>query len=163
MIVESKSVRDLLGTVKQSQFTHHTEKCKAEEEPESYRTPMNPIPALVVFLLGKMMSSHHQESMVSTMIHAQWGALLMGSALARLATYMLTFLSPPTSVLPGRPPTELLTGFCLMAGGIIFMTSASCLLFRVDLANGSRLAILSPQSKTMASMRFSSSPSQWES
>jgi hypothetical protein len=27
--------------------------------------------------------------------------------------------------LPGRPPTELITAFCLMAGGMIFMASVS--------------------------------------
>jgi integral membrane sensor domain MASE1 len=86
---------------------------------------MNPIPALVVLLLGLMMSSHHQESMVATMIHSQWGTLLVGAAFARAATYILFYLSPPASILPGRPPTELITAFCLMAGGMIFMASVS--------------------------------------
>lgn len=84
---------------------------------------MNPIPALVVMLLGMMMSSHHQHSMVSTMIHGQWGTLLVGAAFARAATYVVFYLSPPTSILPGRPPTEIITAFCLMAGGLIFMAS----------------------------------------
>jgi hypothetical protein len=61
--------------------------------------------------------------MVSTMIHSQWGTLLVGAAFARAATYIIFYLSPPTSVLPGRPPTELITAFCLMAGGMIFMAS----------------------------------------
>lgn len=85
---------------------------------------MNPIPALIVLLLGLMMSSHHQESMVSTMIHKQWGTLLVGAAFARALTYVIFYLAPPTSMLPGRPPSELITAFCLMAGGFIFMASA---------------------------------------
>ncbi|KAG4439549.1 hypothetical protein IFR05_004948 [Cadophora sp. M221] len=127
MVIESKKVRDLLNTTKQSSLSHlpyHAGEPEAIEEPKSYRFSMNPLPALVVLLLGIMMSSHHQESMVSTMIHAQWGTLLMGAAFARGATYILYYLSPPTSILPGRPPTELITAFCLMAGGMIFMTSA---------------------------------------
>ncbi|PVH76018.1 integral membrane protein [Cadophora sp. DSE1049] len=127
MVIESKKVRDLLNTTKQSTMSHfpyHAGEPEAIEEPRSYRFSMNPLPALVILLLGMMMSSHHQESMVSTMIHTQWGTLLMGAAFARGATYILYYLSPPTSILPGRPPTELITAFCLMAGGMIFMASA---------------------------------------
>jgi len=127
MVIESRKVRDLLNTTKQSSMSHlpyHPSEREAIEEPKSYRFSMNPLPALVVLLLGMMMSSHHQESMVSTMIHAQWGTLLMGAAFARGATYILYYLSPPTSILPSRPPTELITAFCLMAGGMIFMASA---------------------------------------
>ncbi|KAE8450051.1 hypothetical protein EG329_007190 [Mollisiaceae sp. DMI_Dod_QoI] len=121
MLIESKRVRDLLNAVKQSDVSYDPE---TTEQPKSYRTPMNPLPALVVLLLGLMMSSHHQESMVSTMIHTQWGTLLVGAAFARAATYVIFYLSPPSSIFPGRPPTELITAFCLMAGGMIFMSSA---------------------------------------
>lgn len=127
MIIESKRIRDLLNATKQSPMSHlpyHAGEPEALEEPKSYKVPMNPIPALVVLLLGLMMSSHHQESMISTMIHKQWGTLFVGAAFARAATYILSYLSPPTSILPGRPPTELITGFCLMAGGMIFMASS---------------------------------------
>ena len=71
-----------------------------------------------------MMSSHHQESMTSTMIHSQWGTLLVGFSLARGVTYIITYISPPTSVFASRPPSELISSFCLIAGGIIFMASA---------------------------------------
>jgi len=128
MVIESKNVRSLVNTTKKSamsNFPYHAGEPEATEEPRSYRFSMNPLPALVILLLGKMMSSHHQESMVSTMIHTQWGTLLMGAAFARGATYILYYLSPPTSILPGRPPTELITAFCLMAGGMIFMASVS--------------------------------------
>jgi hypothetical protein len=124
MLIESKRVRDLLNVAKQSSLPHqYSDDREALREPKSYRFSMNPIPALVILLLGMMMSSHHQESMVSTMIHAQWGTLLVGAAFARAATYIIFYLSPPTSILPSRPPTELITAFCLMAGGMIFMAS----------------------------------------
>lgn len=138
MVIESKKVRDLLNTTKQSTMSHfpyHAGEPEAIEEPRSYRFSMNPLPALVILLLGMMMSSHHQESMVSTMIHTQWGTLLMGAAFARGATYILFYLSPPTSILPGRPPTELITAFCLMAGGMIFMASARDIVMAME-SNG---------------------------
>lgn len=83
------------------------------------------MPGVVILLLGLMMSGHHQSSMVSTMMHAQWGHLFVGFALARGATYMLLYLSPPTSYFPSRPPTELVASFCLISGGLIFMGSAT--------------------------------------
>ena len=83
----------------------------------------NPFPGLIIFMTGIMMSMHHQESMLSTMVHKQWGYLLAGFALFRLGTYFLLFINPPTSYLPTRPVTELLTSFCLICGGLIFMVS----------------------------------------
>ena len=126
MLIESRRVRDLLNTVQKSAQSHsyHPGGQSALEPPKSYRFSMNPIPALIVLLLGMMMSSHHQESMVSTMIHKQWGTLLVGAAFARALTYVIFYLAPPTSILPGRPPSELVTAFCLMAGGTVFMVSA---------------------------------------
>jgi hypothetical protein len=127
MLIESKRVRDLLNATKQSssQLPYHAHKPEALEEPKTYRFSMNPIPALIVLLLGMMMSSHHQATMIATMIHKQWGMLLVGASFARAATYIVFYLSPPTSIFPGRPPTELITAFCLMAGGMIFMASVS--------------------------------------
>ena len=83
----------------------------------------NPLPALVIFLLGILMSQHHQHSQLSSMIHTQWGALLAAAAVFRWFTYILFFLSPPRSTAPARPPTEVLTAFCLIAGGLVFMCS----------------------------------------
>ena len=127
MLIESSRIRNLLNSTSPSalDLPYDAEEEKVLEPPKSYGFPMNPIPALIVLLLGLMMSSHHQESMVSTMIHKQWGMLLLGGAFARGATYVIFYLSPPTSVLPSRPPTELITAFCLIAGGMLFMSSVS--------------------------------------
>ena len=84
---------------------------------------INPLPALVIFLMGGSMASHEQASMVSTMVHKQWGNLLGAASVARLVTYMIMYLKPPTSTSPSRPPTELLMSFCLISGGILFMAS----------------------------------------
>lgn len=132
MLIESIAIRNLLNIntskASTSRETHIPVVDGEDEEsswlpPKSYKISMNPIPALMVLLLGVMMSSHHQSSMVSTMIHKQWGTLLMGASFARGLTYIIFYLSPPTSFLPSRPPSELITAFCLMAGGLVFMAS----------------------------------------
>ena len=134
MLIESHKIRTLLNsTITHTTLTQSTNAYNISAErddtafqpPKTYNFSMNPIPALIVLLLGLMMSSHHQESMVSTMMHSQWGTLLVGAAFARAATYILFFISPPTSIFPSRPPTELITAFCLMAGGTIFMASST--------------------------------------
>lgn len=91
--------------------------------PGSYVHPLNPIPSLVILLLGIMMSNHTQHSLISGQIHRQWGLLFAGFALARSLTYITFWLKPPVSYLPSRPPTELLAAFCLVSGGAIFMAS----------------------------------------
>lgn len=118
-------MRDLLNSSvlsTQLQALPHGEEEKWRQ-PRQYGFSMNPMPALIILLLGKMMSSHHQASMLSTMIHTQWGSMFMGFALARGLTYITLYISPPTSFLPSRPPTEIVTAFCLIAGGITFMVS----------------------------------------
>lgn len=127
MFIESTRLRGLLNAgVEQSKsrLSYRSAQHDSMEPPRSYKSSMNPIPALIVLLLGLMMSSHHQETMIATMIHKQWGNLLVGAAFSRAATYVIFYLAPPTSIFPGRPPSELITAFCLMAGGTIFMASA---------------------------------------
>jgi hypothetical protein len=94
------------------------------QRPSTYDIPLNPMPALTIMFLGMMMSGHHQSSMVSTMMHAQWGMLFTGFAVSRAVTYLMLYIKPPTSHYPSRPPSELIAAFCLTAGGILFMNSA---------------------------------------
>lgn len=135
MLVESNTIRALLDArlaapslSEQLNSTPHQEKSHESGSPGQSSISMNPIPALVICLLGVMMSSHTQDSMVSTMIHKQWGSLLTGSSLARILTTVLIYIKPPRSALPSRPPTELLTSFGLIAGGILLMASVGFLL-----------------------------------
>ena len=131
MLIESTGIRDLLNTtVTETVFAYPEEaypdaERPSLEQPRQYKFSINPIPALVILLLGIMMSSHTQTSMISTMVHKQWGNLLMGAAFARGFTYVLLYLKPPRSILPSRPPTELLASFGMTAGGIMFMASVS--------------------------------------
>ncbi|KAK3346278.1 hypothetical protein B0T25DRAFT_571426 [Lasiosphaeria hispida] len=131
MLVESTRVRDLLNTTVTEAAQKAPEHVFGDKEhdelrdPETYPFSMNPIPALVILLLGIMMSSHTQESMISSMVHKQWGQLLTGASFARGFSYVLTYLKPPKSIYPSRPPTEILTSFGLISGGIIFMASSS--------------------------------------
>lgn len=130
MLIESTRIRDLLNsTVTEAahaypEHAYHDEERDALRPPKQYEFSINPIPALVILLLGIMMSSHTQASMTSSMIHKQWGNLLAGASYARGFTYVIMYLKPPKSILPSRPPTELLTAFGLIAGGIIFMASS---------------------------------------
>lgn len=126
MLVESQRIRDLLNTsflllTPAGARTHGRD--EGFGAPKTYQIPLNPIPALIILLLGMMMSSHHQHSMLSSMIHRQWGTLLMGFSLVRGVTYLLLYITPPTSLLPSRPPTELISAFCLISGGLVFMAS----------------------------------------
>lgn len=123
MLFESTRIRDWLnGTVLQ---IPHGSSDEAWQPPKTQRVSLNPMPALIIMLLGMMMGSHHQTSMTSTMVHKQWGNMLVGFALARGMTYVLMFLKPPISYLPARPPTEIVASFCLISGGLIFMMSVS--------------------------------------
>lgn len=144
MIVQSSRLQRLLNTTVEVQKLdqaeaeandlsspphdfHHTTTAHATDHwqhPPTSHTPLNPLPALTILLLGITMSSHHQTSPTSTMLHSQWGHLLSAFSLSRLATYALLYLRPPPSHFPSRPPSELLASFCLTAGGMIFMLSA---------------------------------------
>lgn len=131
MLIESTNIRELLNTTVSEAALSHPDGTYTEEErealrvPEQYEFSVNPIPALVILLLGIMMSSHTQQTMISSMVHKQWGNMLTGASFARGLTYVLMYLRPPRSVMPSRPPTELLAAFGLIAGGIIFCASSS--------------------------------------
>lgn len=133
MLVESETFKSLFNAsvsiaqekTEASEEGHMEEHMRGFAKPKTYRHSLNPMPALVILLLGRMMGGHQQSSMVSTMMHAQWGNLFVGFALARAATYVMLYISPPTSFFPSRPPTELVAAFCLISGGMIFMGSAT--------------------------------------
>lgn len=122
MLFESSRIRDALNITILRSPPRGT-RDENWQPPKSQGVPLNPMPALIILLLGMMMGAHHQDSMTSTMVHKQWGNMLVGFALARGMTYVLLFIRPPTSYLPARPPTEIISGFCLIAGGLIFMLS----------------------------------------
>ena len=124
MLIESRRIRGLLNSSITSSPAR-SQRTAAWQAPKSYAHPLNPLPALVILLLGLMMSSHTQHSAVSSAIHREWGTLFVGFALARAVTYVTFWLKPPTSYLPQRPPSEIVAAFCLVSGGIIFMASNS--------------------------------------
>lgn len=158
MLIESTRIRKLLNTNIESVEPRYSpedgqEAPERSEHPDTYEFSINPIPALVILLLGIMMSSHQQTTMIASMVHKQWGNLLTGASVARFLTYGLVFLRPPRSIFPSRPPTELLSSFGLIAGGIIFMASVCRLSAHVlcyeerenaDSILGNRAATLSP-------------------
>ncbi|CUS23364.1 LAQU0S09e03092g1_1 [Lachancea quebecensis] len=83
----------------------------------------NPFPAFTIFWTGILMSQHAQASAVSTAIHVQWGLLLSYGSFFRLLTFFMLIWKPNTDLKPSRPFTELVTSFCLLCGGLIFMES----------------------------------------
>lgn len=126
MLVESQTIRSLLNasvTNMPMKPNPTAEELNLRLQPRVYKAPMNPFPGLIIMLLGLMMSSHTQSSMLSSMVHKQWGTLFVFGALARGVTYFLLYLKPPTSIYASRPPSELITAFCLTSGGLIFMAS----------------------------------------
>ncbi|KAL2828964.1 hypothetical protein BDW59DRAFT_142599 [Aspergillus cavernicola] len=137
MLFESKPIKTWLNSTilrapSLSQPETHGTSDTAWHAPNTQGVSLNPMPALVILLLGMMMGSHHQTSMVSSMIHKQWGNMLVGFALARGMTYVLMYLKPPTSYLPSRPPTEVVAAFCLISGGLIFMLSARNVIMSIE-------------------------------
>jgi len=131
MFFESKRIREWLNKTVLRPSNHlnaYGQPDPAWQIPNTQGVSLNPMPALVILLLGMMMGSHHQSDMTSAMVHKQWGNLLVGFSMARCVTYILFFLKPPTSYLPSRPPSEIVASFCLIAGGLIFMMSVSDLL-----------------------------------
>ncbi|KAF1808382.1 hypothetical protein P152DRAFT_405601 [Eremomyces bilateralis CBS 781.70] len=139
MLIESHKVRELLNTsilvTKDASLPQRFGPDSTDDQwdaPKQYRFPMNPMPGVIVLLLGIMMSSHHQHSMTSAMVHKQWGMLFVAGAISRAVTYVTLYISPPTSYLPSRPPSEIVTAFCLIGGGLIFMESTHTIIYALD-------------------------------
>ncbi|KAF3209484.1 hypothetical protein TWF192_004137 [Orbilia oligospora] len=131
ILTESERIRGLLNNVYSedaqiaiNQYEMAVPQTVFPEKPK-FRQSMNVFPSLVIFMLGILMGSHHQEKVLGTMLHKQWGLLLSGAAVFRLGSFLLVFLKPPTSYLPSRPFTEPLAAFALMAGGLVFCLSNS--------------------------------------
>ncbi|KLT39959.1 hypothetical protein CC85DRAFT_232023, partial [Cutaneotrichosporon oleaginosum] len=118
-LLESVRVRKLLGSV----ISTNSDNGRVQEPP-TYAFSFNPFPALVIAITGLAMAAHHQDYVFQVQIHSLWGILLAGGSLFRFLTYCYLWLRPPTdSMLPSRPPTEVLTSFGWAAGGIVFMLS----------------------------------------
>lgn len=86
----------------------------------------NPFPVFTIFWTGLLMSKHAQASSLSTEIHVQWGSLLTYGSFFRVFTFLLLTFTPVKNqnlFLPGKPLTELVTSFCLLCGGFVFMQS----------------------------------------
>ena len=87
----------------------------------------NPFPVFTIFWTGVLMSKHAQASALSSAIHVQWGSLLTYGSFFRIFTFFLMSYYPlhgsRECFLPSKPLTELVTSFCLLCGGMVFMES----------------------------------------
>lgn len=85
---------------------------------------VNPMGPFTIFWTGILMSKHAQASAVSTAVHVQWGNMLTYGSPFRVFSmiYMMAFPAKKVGV-PQRPFTELISSFCLLSGGLIFMES----------------------------------------
>lgn len=140
LILETRSLRDLLNipivlghplakTRMRSSGQHSSGDPEAllaaQQVPHSYSFSFNPFFAICIGLTGLVMASHHQDYLYQVEVHTLWGRLLAAFALLRCCTYFFLWLRPPTiSILPSRPPTELVASFVLTMGGLVFMISS---------------------------------------
>lgn len=87
----------------------------------------NPFPVFTIFWTGVLMSKHAQATALSTEIHVQWGTLLAYGSFFRVFTFLLLtyypFKNSNDCFKPFKPLTELITSFCLLCGGMVFMES----------------------------------------
>ncbi|KAF8324437.1 uncharacterized protein EI90DRAFT_2934701 [Cantharellus anzutake] len=127
MALESRRVRRLLSL---SAFSDGS--LALRTEPTSYTGSFNPFPAIVIGVTGAAMAAHHQRYMFAVQVHALWGNLLLAFSVLRCVTYVFLWLRPPTSersLLPSRPPSELLASFFLASGGLVFISSSEPIIF----------------------------------
>lgn len=123
LILESSAIRRLLAGVVSSNNDAEDHPQQDRAQRIRNRMTINPFPAFIVFWTGILMSQHEQEFELATSIHMQWGYLFSVGAFFRLGTYALLYLSPPQTTKPSRPFTELVTSFCLICGGMVFIQS----------------------------------------
>ncbi|OQU98600.1 hypothetical protein CLAIMM_04358 [Cladophialophora immunda] len=118
MMVES---RDVWALSKNQILEHPLTLNEKQNLIPGYST--NPVPAMIIFLLGTILGGHHQSTVESTMMHKWFGNFLTAASITRSLTYLLLYLAPARSRSPSRPPSELVTSFCLMSGGLMLMAS----------------------------------------
>lgn len=107
-------------------FKHALKDTHLKEEDVAVAHPgysPNPFPTFTIFWTGILMSQHAQASETSTSIHVQWGNLLSYGSFFRLFTFLILYFSRDVTNKPFQPITELVSSFCLLAGGLIFMES----------------------------------------
>lgn len=149
MGIESKALRSLIGSAVVHGHPSSTPAADAEgaveaqTPPPSYASYFNPFPALVIGVTGVAMAAHHQDYVYEVQVHMLWGVMLAAFALFRMLTYFLLWLRPPSSILPGRPPTEIIASFALTCGGLLFILSNEEVSFAAMRANfGDFMAML---------------------
>ncbi|TVY55113.1 putative membrane protein [Lachnellula cervina] len=120
LMVESKALRRLVKAYPKA-LAHDVEFSKRLQPQQGIS--INPMPAMIIFLLGMILGGHHQMSTESTMMHKQFGNLLISASVARCCSYLLLQITPPTSMYPSRPPSELVCSFCFICGGFMLMAS----------------------------------------
>ncbi|KAI9001345.1 hypothetical protein BD414DRAFT_404717 [Trametes punicea] len=123
MGIESKRVRRWLASGATAAVPASTRLQEAVAEPPTYIASFNPFPAICIGITGAAMSAHFQTYLFQVQIHMLWGYLLSGFAVMRCLTYFFLWLGPPRSILPSRPPTEVVASFLLACGGLEFMFS----------------------------------------
>ena len=104
MLLESKRVKRWLKQSISKNISSHRD---STTEDDISGVSFNPMPALIIFLLGIMMGGHHQQQMVSAMVHKQWGKRRKAGNLKVMSVLPL-YPSSIQSLYPFHP-----TMFCL--------------------------------------------------
>lgn len=123
LVLESNKIKSL---VEASFHLKHEEPAQGNLVRRSWSR--NPMPAIIIFWTGALMSHHQQETPLSTAIHIQWGTMFSLAAVFRMVTLLLMLAKPrPDSAAeaerPQRPFSEVVVCFLLVCGGMIFMAS----------------------------------------
>ncbi|RGB27153.1 hypothetical protein C1646_769504 [Rhizophagus diaphanus] len=110
---------------------------------------VNPIPSIIFIITAISISSHHQRTEFSLIIHRQFGGFLLLAGITRLFTIIILYFtnimnynnnnnnniiiinynnnfnsrSSTKSLTTIHPPTELISSFCFVSSGITLMLS----------------------------------------